>query len=191
MLPGRARLLATIPDTLSILRIGLAVSFPLVEPPWRLWIVVGGALSDWLDGLIARRYRVTSFRGSLLDAISDKLFVFAVLMTLTGTGALRWWQAVLVMTRDVTVAGVAAAAALRADWSAFRDMGVRGLGRATTVAQFALFVCLLLPLDAMALPALAAAAGLSLLAAADYMRRVTRVIARRRGGRAPAPGGPA
>ncbi len=178
-----SRVVSAVPDLLSVFRLGLAACFPLVHPGWRLAVVAAAALSDWLDGLVARRYATSSFRGGLLDAIADKLFVFTVLVTLTAGGQLAWWQAVLVLGRDLTVAGVAAAAAVKGEWAEFRRMGVRRLGRVTTAAQFLLFGWVLLPwagADRLDPVFVAAASGLSILAAGDYLLRLQRVLAERR-----------
>lgn len=177
-----SRLIGRVPNLLSILRIGLAAFFPFCPATWRLSVVVAGALSDFLDGQIARRYRVTTTKGGLLDAIADKLFAVAVLVTLSLDDFLFWWQAAMVLARDFTIGGVATYAALTRQWSAFRRMTPRPLGRATTVAQFALFCWLLLPwryADILSWQragtvVLWMAAGLSLLAAGDYLLHLLR-----------------
>ncbi len=179
-----SRLIATVPNLLSILRIGLAAFFPFCPGTWRLSVVVAGALSDFLDGQIARRYRVTTTKGGLLDAVADKLFAVAVLVTLSLDEFLPWWQAAMVLARDFTIGGVATYAALTRQWSAFRRMTPRPLGRATTVAQFALFCWLLLPwryADVLSwrlagTAILWLAAGLSLLAAGDYLLHLLRAV---------------
>ena len=179
-----SRLIATVPNLLSILRIGLAAFFPFCPGTWRLGVVVAAALSDFLDGQIARRYRVTTTKGGLLDAVADKLFVVAVLVTLSLDDFLLWWQAAMVLARDFTIGGVATYAALTRQWSAFRRMTPRPLGRATTVSQFALFCWLLLPwryADVLSwrlsgTVILWLAAGLSLLAAGDYLLHLLRAV---------------
>ena len=182
-----SRLIARVPNLLSILRIGLAAFFPFCPGTWRLSVVVAGALSDFLDGQIARRYRVTTTKGGLLDAIADKLFAGAVLVTLSLDDFLFWWQAAMVLARDFTIGGVATYAALTRQWSSFRRMTPRPLGRATTVAQFVLFCLLLLTRqypDVLSWQLVGAvilwlAAGLSLLAAGDYLLHLLRKVRER------------
>ncbi len=179
-----SRLIGRVPNLLSILRIGLAVFFPFCPGTWRLSVVVAGALSDFLDGQIARRYRVTTTKGGLLDAIADKLFAVAVLVTLSLDDFLFWWQAAMVLARDFTIGGVATYAALTRQWSSFRRMTPRPLGRATTISQFALFCLLLLTWqhpDVLSWQlagtvVLWLAAGLSLLAAGDYLLHLLRKV---------------
>jgi phosphatidylglycerophosphate synthase len=166
------RSIAWIPNALSIARIALAVAFPLVVPQWRLAIVIASAASDLLDGLIARTLKVMSVKGGLLDATADKLFVVSVLGTFVYDDVLTWVTALLVMTRDFAVAGVALYAALRRKWSAFQRMPVSWLGKATTVAQFALFICLLTPWWRLDLWIVGITVGLSVVAGCVYLARL-------------------
>ena len=164
-----SRLITTLPNALSMLRIVLAVAFPVLPEDWRLGVVAAGALSDWLDGLIARRYGACSVTGGLIDAIADKVFVLSVLLTLTFDGPLEPWQTGLVLTRDLMVAGRAVHVVVRREWSAFRRMPARMLGKAATVAQFALLAAILLqPMVDLVEVTFAATVVLSLLAAGDF-----------------------
>ena len=171
-----SQLLAAIPNMLSAVRIGLALSFPFALEPWRAWIVAVAALTDFLDGQIARRFKLTSPAGGLLDATADKLFVLSVLATLTFHGLIVWWAAALVLTRDVAVGCVAVYAAVVRRWSMFLSMPTSGLGKLTTVAQFGLFLSLLLPWTDLRPWTAGLAAGLSILAAGDYLRRLVRTM---------------
>ncbi len=176
-----SRLVAVVPNLLSILRIGLAVIFPLTPSAWygvRVVVVVAGGASDWIDGRIARRYAVTTTLGGLLDAISDKLFVFMVIATLTWEGQLLLWQAALVLSRDLTIGFLAAYAAAQRDWPAFKRMRPRPLGKVTTFAQFALILVVLIQFERMAIVA-AVTIGVSLLTACDYLYQFALELRRR------------
>ncbi len=165
-----SRLLAALPNALSILRLGLAAAFPLSIEEWRLPIVVAGGLSDWLDGFIARRYGARSGSGVLLDAIADKLFVGSVLVTLAWTGLLAWWQLPLVVARDCAVMIVAAYVAWRRDWGAFGRLVPRLPGKLATGFQFALIATLLLwPGTPLGILVFALCVLVSLAAGADYL----------------------
>ncbi|MCH8343028.1 MAG: CDP-alcohol phosphatidyltransferase family protein [Planctomycetes bacterium] len=178
-----SRLVAVVPNLLSILRIGLAVIFPLIPAAWqgiRVVVVVAGGASDWIDGRIARRYAVTTPLGGLLDAVADKLFVFMVIATLTWEGQLLLWQAAMVLARDFAIAFVAAYAAAQKDWPAFKRMRPRPLGKVTTFAQFALILAVLIQLDKMAMVIVAAVTiGVSLLTASDYLYQFALELRRR------------
>ncbi|OIO60471.1 MAG: CDP-diacylglycerol--glycerol-3-phosphate 3-phosphatidyltransferase [Verrucomicrobia bacterium CG_4_9_14_3_um_filter_43_20] len=58
--------------------------------------VIGG-LSDWLDGYLARKNNNISNFGKILDALTDKIFVLGVIITLLAIGILPNWSLFLVL----------------------------------------------------------------------------------------------
>ncbi len=73
-----------------------------------LWIISGilfiiAALSDWLDGYIARKYNLVSDSGKLLDAIADKILVNATLIAFLYENIVPVWVVFLFITRDFCV----------------------------------------------------------------------------------------
>jgi cardiolipin synthase (CMP-forming) len=167
--PGRG-VLGQIPNVLSGLRIVLAVAFPFAPPSWRLGLIVAAGLSDGADGILARKLGVTSWQGGILDAVGDKLFTLAVLGTFTVEGRLAWWHLLLVISRDLVVAGIASYAAALRLWGAFRKMAASPLGKLTTIVNFALMVALAAWEPAVG-PLLVAAVVLSVLTGVDYIQR--------------------
>jgi len=134
------RLIAWTPNVLSALRLVLAVSFPLLTWHWRSWagpVILIAGLSDLADGIIARRLNASSWIGGHLDAVADKAFVLAVLVTFVWRDEVQPWQVALLLSRDVVVVGIAAWAAARRHWDAFKQMPARLPGKATTAANFA------------------------------------------------------
>ena len=99
----RARDLFILPGLLSLSRIPLAVCFRLlVDRPVAAAVVLALAgLSDVLDGWIARRYRLVSATGMVLDPITDKLFVLTVAVTLVVRGHLSIGGVLLLSTREI------------------------------------------------------------------------------------------
>lgn len=72
-------------------------------------LFAAAALTDWLDGHIARRRRAVSAFGRMLDPIADKLLVGAVLMLLAGLGRLSdpgLIAAVVIVLREILVSGL-------------------------------------------------------------------------------------
>lgn len=72
-------------------------------------VFTAAAVTDWLDGHLARRRRQTSELGRMLDPIADKLLVGAVLMLLAGLGRLSdigLIAAVVIMLREILVSGL-------------------------------------------------------------------------------------
>lgn len=96
--------LRDIPNLISIARILLVLPlFWLLldrRYEWALMLYVIAALSDGLDGWLARRYGWRSRLGALLDPIGDKLMQLCAYLVLAGQGLLPWWLSALVLGRD-------------------------------------------------------------------------------------------
>ncbi|NIP72037.1 MAG: CDP-diacylglycerol--glycerol-3-phosphate 3-phosphatidyltransferase, partial [Gammaproteobacteria bacterium] len=78
-----------VPTILTLSRIAVIPVFVLVyylPVAWSnvvcTWLFVLAALTDWLDGFIARRFGLTSRFGAFLDPVADKLMVAVVLILL-------------------------------------------------------------------------------------------------------------
>jgi CDP-diacylglycerol--glycerol-3-phosphate 3-phosphatidyltransferase len=62
-------------------------------------LFAGAALTDWLDGLIARRWGQVTTLGKLLDPVADKVLVSAALISLVQVGTVQAWMVVIVIGR--------------------------------------------------------------------------------------------
>jgi CDP-diacylglycerol--glycerol-3-phosphate 3-phosphatidyltransferase len=100
------------------------------------------AITDWLDGWIARRYEQYSAFGAFLDPVADKLMVATALFLIVQGHPTAWmalWAAVIV-GREIAVS------ALR-EWMA--ELGQRArvavatVGKIKTIAQMVALLCLL------------------------------------------------
>src|SRR5688572_18278499 len=159
-----------IPNVLSALRLALAVWFPFAPRGFRPILLIAAALSDFVDGFIARRFKLTSWVGGLLDAVADKLFAVSALVTFTMGKELFWWQSAMLLARDIAVAVIALYAVTHRKWYAFRHMPARPMGKVTTASMFLLFLLLAFGVrSAVTWFAFGVAALLSLAAAADYL----------------------
>jgi CDP-diacylglycerol---glycerol-3-phosphate 3-phosphatidyltransferase len=103
-------------------------------------LFVVGAVSDGVDGYLARRYETTTRLGQWLDPLADKVLVTAPIAALTVVGRFPLWAAVLIAVREFAVS------LLRA-W-----LGTRGLampaswwGKVKTAAQMLVVLLYLLP----------------------------------------------
>ncbi|MBP3958652.1 CDP-alcohol phosphatidyltransferase family protein [Gemmata sp. G18] len=158
-----------VPNGLSGARLVLGVAFPFIPAEWRLWAVIGAALSDLLDGLTARWMHAESNAGRLLDPVADKVFVLALVATLLAEGALHPLWALGLAIRDVTVLVGLVYVIARRQWGVGRRMRPSLLGKATTAAQFVVLALLVMSTGAP-MWVLAAVTFLSALAAWDYAR---------------------
>ena len=107
----------TIPNILTVLRVlaapMIAILFLFLPRPLADWVAlvlfVGAALTDFVDGWIARRYDLGTPFGKMLDPIADKAMVviaLAVLFALLGFNWLYVIPAALILLREVLVSGL-------------------------------------------------------------------------------------
>lgn len=71
--------------------------------PFALMVFVYAAVTDGLDGLIARYFKQQSVLGSYLDPIADKLLLTSGFITLAVLKLIPGWLTVLVISRDVFI----------------------------------------------------------------------------------------
>lgn len=91
----------TAADVLTGARIPLAVAFVLAPTTdLRVGILWAAGISDFSDGWVARRFG-SSRLGSFLDPLADKLFIAAAFGVVLFSGALRWWEILLILSRDI------------------------------------------------------------------------------------------
>ena len=76
-------------------------------------IFVGAAITDFFDGYVARRQRLTSDLGVFLDLTADKLLVAALLISLVALNRLSVWIAIVVVLREFIITGLRSYAAAR------------------------------------------------------------------------------
>ena len=95
-------------------------------------IFTGAAVTDWLDGWLARRLNQTSAFGAFLDPVADKLMVAAALIILVQLARVDAIIALIIIGREITIS------ALR-EWMAkigeARSVAVSLLGKVKTVSQ--------------------------------------------------------
>src|SRR5690242_3595513 len=61
------------------------------------------ALTDLLDGAIARHFQITSPTGAYLDPVADKVLLSGVFLALAFGGYLPWWLVVVIFCRDLYI----------------------------------------------------------------------------------------
>jgi len=97
-----------LPNALCVLRMLLAVpvAWFLYHERYDVTFVVFfiAAISDGLDGYIAKRFNWTSELGKILDPLADKLLLVTVFITLAMIGKVAPWLVTLVVARDIIIA---------------------------------------------------------------------------------------
>tara|TARA_B110000444_G_C18842082_1_gene599564 strand:- start:2241 stop:2897 length:657 start_codon:yes stop_codon:yes gene_type:complete len=107
----------TLPNILTLTRLTaapmLGIMFLYFTRPFADWaaliLFVGAALTDWVDGYIARTWKQESKLGMMLDPIADKAMVLIALLVITGIFGLNplvLLPATLIVFREVFVSGL-------------------------------------------------------------------------------------
>jgi CDP-diacylglycerol--glycerol-3-phosphate 3-phosphatidyltransferase/cardiolipin synthase len=95
-------------------------------------LFIFAAVTDWLDGYLARRMKQESAFGQFLDPVADKLIVAAALLVLLNMGRVQVWVALVIIGREITIS------ALR-EWmaqvGASKSVAVHMVGKLKTTAQ--------------------------------------------------------
>lgn len=144
--------------------------------PWAATVFLLAALTDWLDGYVARRLGQTSKFGEFLDPVADKLMVATVLVILVQADPRLPIAALaaIIIGREIAVS------ALR-EWmaglGARSRVAVSGFGKLKTIAQMTGLCCMLFQSTALGLPIyeigvgfLVIAAGLTVWSMLGYVR---------------------
>ena len=165
-----------LPNGITIFRIALIPIFVALfstggqaGAAWSIGIFLFAAITDLLDGYIARRWRQVTRLGELLDPVADKLLIVSALILLVRYRGVAPWIAIIIIGRESLVS------ALRA--VAYRQgivIAAEGHGKLKFVFQVAAIV-LLIPLYAgpsiwrnFGLILLWAAAGLAVISGIQY-----------------------
>ena len=99
-----------IPNLLSIFRLFLV--FPLIlfleiyKPFYVFILIIIGGLTDYFDGLIARRFNLKTRLGAILDPLSDKVFYLIPLIFLCKNNLIPFWSLALILFRELIISSL-------------------------------------------------------------------------------------
>lgn len=135
----------TVPNALSLLRLlGVPLFLWLILVPqadgWAVVLLIVSGITDWLDGVIARRFNQISRVGQLLDPLADRLYIIATLVGLLIRGIIPWWLVAILVLRDLIMAVVLA----RLKGRGIVGLPVHFIGKLATFALLYAFPLLLL-----------------------------------------------
>jgi cardiolipin synthase len=144
------------------------------------WLFVAAAISDAVDGFLAKRLGAASEFGAYLDPLADKALLMSIYVTLGIAGLLPLWAVIAVVSRDIMILGAVVVA-----WIVGKPLSIRPLivSKLNTLAQI-LLATLVLATNAFKLnpgyayeTALIAVGVLTGLSAAAYLAAWTRHMA--------------
>ena len=95
-------------------------------------IFIVAALTDWIDGFLARRWNQTSAFGAFLDPVADKLMVAGALLVLIELDRVNAVIAFIIIGREITISAMRE---WMAQIGASKSVAVSSLGKIKTIAQ--------------------------------------------------------
>ncbi len=133
-----------LPNILTISRVPLMffiVALMMVELPWAattaFWLFIVAALTDWLDGELARRWKAVSAFGRFMDAVIDKVLVIGMMIALVsdpvnflGHDVIATMLLLCILCREFAISGLRMAVAVKGE-EVPADMG----GKVKTFVQ--------------------------------------------------------
>ena len=109
---------------------------------WAAAIFSVAAITDWLDGWLARKWGVVTILGKFLDPLADKLIVMAAFIMMIPLGRVPAWAVFLILARDIIVSGLRSIAS-----SEGVVIDASDLGKYKTIFQMVAVIGLMLHYD--------------------------------------------
>jgi CDP-diacylglycerol--glycerol-3-phosphate 3-phosphatidyltransferase len=133
-----------LPNKLTVSRFLLTVAFLAVmfsqvrfHETIALVLFCAAGVSDFLDGLIARRQNLITNFGILMDPLADKIMVCSAFIAFVGLNWLPAWMAVLVVARELAITGLRLLAA-----SKNVVLAAEGFGKHKTITQITAIIAI-------------------------------------------------
>lgn len=133
-----------LPNKLTASRFFLTVAFLIVmfsRMPYHETISLGlfitAGISDFLDGMIARRRKLITNFGILMDPLADKIMVCTAFIAFVGVNWLAAWMAVVVVARELAITGLRLLAASKSV-----VLAAEGYGKHKTASQIVAIVAI-------------------------------------------------
>jgi CDP-diacylglycerol--glycerol-3-phosphate 3-phosphatidyltransferase len=134
-----------LPNKLTISRFILTVAFLVAmfsRVPFHetiaLALFVAGGITDFLDGQIARRNKLITNFGILMDPLADKIMVCSAFIAFVGLNWIPAWMVVLIVARELAITGLRLLAA-----SKNIVLAAEGYGKHKTISQIVAIISIL------------------------------------------------
>lgn len=134
-----------LPNLLCVLRLITAPVVALLilrgETVWAAGLFAGSAVTDAIDGYLARRWKQITLMGQMLDPLADKALINLSFLTAAASGYLPWWLALLVLARDIFIL---AGAVFSRIFGLGHDLLPLAIGKISTFLQMGLMLTVLI-----------------------------------------------
>lgn len=134
-----------LPNKLTVSRFVLTIAFLAImfsrvrfHETIALALFVSGGISDFFDGYIARRDKLITNFGILMDPLADKIMVCSAFIAFVGLGWIPAWMVVIIVARELAITGLRLLAA-----SKNVVLAAEGYGKHKTITQIVAIVSIL------------------------------------------------
>lgn len=134
-----------LPNKLTISRFALTVAFLAVmfsqvrfHQSIALVLFIAGGVTDFLDGHIARRNKLITNFGILMDPLADKIMVCSAFIAFVGLNWIPAWMVVIIVGRELAITGLRLLAA-----SKNVVLAAEGYGKHKTISQIVAIISIL------------------------------------------------
>ncbi len=135
-----------LPNKLTVARLGLTVVFLTVffcpvrfGDTLALVLFLAAGITDFFDGRIARRHKLVTNFGILMDPLADKILICSAFIAFVGRGLMPAWMVVLIVVRELAITGLRLLAAARNV-----VLAAEGCGKHKTTSQMVAIISILL-----------------------------------------------
>jgi CDP-diacylglycerol---glycerol-3-phosphate 3-phosphatidyltransferase len=136
-----------LPNKLTVSRFGLTAAFLVAffterlpyHETFALILFCLGGITDWMDGEIARRRKLITNFGILMDPLADKILVCSAFIAFVERGLIEAWMVVIIVGRELAITGLRLLAA-----SKNQVLAAEGLGKHKTISQITTIISILL-----------------------------------------------
>ncbi len=178
-LPNKLTMLRIIliPIMMGFLLFQFRGEYSLYSRIFALAIFIIAAITDGLDGYIARRQNAVTKFGKLIDPLADKLLITAALIAFVDMGRVSAWPVLLIVGREFAVMGLRVLAAAEGT-----VISASILGKLKTILQIAAIIGVMIHPDLIKFPfalpqiLLWIAVLITLFSGYDYFRRSYRIL---------------
>ncbi|HTL56462.1 MAG TPA: CDP-diacylglycerol--glycerol-3-phosphate 3-phosphatidyltransferase [Candidatus Limnocylindrales bacterium] len=134
-----------LPNKLTISRFVLTIAFLAVmfskvqfHETIALALFIAGGVSDFLDGFLARRHKLITNFGILMDPLADKIMVCSAFIAFVGLNWIPAWMVVIIVARELAITGLRLLAASKSV-----VLAAEGYGKHKTISQIVAIISIL------------------------------------------------
>lgn len=134
-----------LPNKLTVSRFALTIAFLAVlfshldfRNTLTLVLFMAGGITDFFDGYIARRYKLITNFGILMDPLADKIMVCSAFIAFVGLNWIAPWMVVIIVARELAITGLRLLAASKGV-----VLAAEGYGKHKTISQIVAIISIL------------------------------------------------